>query len=120
MSTTRRKIAPGELLIRQGDPSPDEAFMILSGKCEVFVNRGGQRQHIAYVLPHQIVGEIALIDNFPRTASVVAVEATETEVMDRTTFQMCMKDSNPFVVALLRVLSSRYRSLVSKLGVTQL
>nr|MCH9780954.1 cyclic nucleotide-binding domain-containing protein [Alphaproteobacteria bacterium] len=79
----------------------------------------GKRQHIAYILPHQIVGEIALIDNFPRTASVVAVEPSEAEVMDRVTFQMCMKDSNPFIIALLRVLSSRYRSLVSKLGVIE-
>ena len=109
-------INPGEFLIRQGDENPNNAYMILSGKCEIFREAGGERHHVAFAVPHQVVGEIALIDRSPRTASVVAVQATTVEVMDRATFEKCVQNSNPFIVALLRVLSGRYRALISRIS----
>lgn len=116
MPSTRKKLRPGEILIRQGEQNPDRAYMVLAGRCEVFMDKNNTKKHIGYVTPFQIVGEIALIDNFARTASVVAVEPTEVEVMDRNDFKKCMQESNPFIVALLSVLSGRYRSLMRRIS----
>ena len=112
----RLYLKPGEYLIRQGEPSPEHAFMLLRGKCEVFVEHHGVRKHLAYLMPHQIVGEVALIDGAPRTAHVLALEACEVDVMDRETFEACLSQSNPFIVALLRVLSKRYRNMIKRFG----
>ena len=120
MQGKQLKYEAGEFLIRQGEENPDRAFMITSGRCEIFVENEGKRTHIANAAPYQIVGEIALIDQSPRTANVVALEDTTVECMDRATFNACMKDSNPFVVALLRVLSGRYRTLIQKLDIKDL
>ncbi len=108
-------LKPGEILIRQGDKSPEKAYMVLNGQLEIYTEADGKKQHIAYVGPRQIVGELALIDRSPRTANAVATVPTECDSMDRPTFDACLKQSNPFVVALLRVLSGRYRALMKKI-----
>ena len=104
----------GDILIRQGEKNPDRAYMVLNGQLEIYTENNGKKQHIAYVGPRQVVGEVALIDGSPRTAYAVATVPTECDSMDRITFDSCLKQSNPFVVALLRVLSARYRALMKK------
>lgn len=117
--TTRLKLNIGDHLMKQNDPNPDKAYMVLSGKLEIYTEVEGKKQHIAYAGRGQIVGELALIDKSPRSASIVAVEPSECDSMQRTTFEACLKQSNPFIVALLRVLSGRYRALIKKLDSNQ-
>lgn len=107
-------LKPGEMLIHQGEKNPEKAYMVLNGQLEIYVEKDGKKQHVAYVGPRQVVGEVALIDRSTRTASAVATVPTECDSMDRLTFEACLKQSNPFVVALLRVLSGRYRALMKK------
>ena len=57
----------GTVLVDQGDPGTD-CFVIVEGQASVYV-RG---EHIATSGPGSMVGEMALIDHRPRTATVVA------------------------------------------------
>lgn len=57
----------GTVLMDQGDPGTD-CFVIVAGEASVYV-RG---EHIASLGPGSMVGEMALIDHRPRTATVVA------------------------------------------------
>jgi len=65
--SNRVDAAAGAVLMDQGDPGTD-CFVIVDGEASVYV-RG---EHIASLGPGSMVGEMALIDHRPRTATVVA------------------------------------------------
>ncbi len=65
--SNRMDAAAGAVLMDQGDPGTD-CFVIVDGEASVYV-RG---EHIASLGPGSMVGEMALIDHRPRTATVVA------------------------------------------------
>lgn len=64
---------PGEALCRQGEPG-DAAFIVLSGEAEVLVQTSQGEMRVASIGRHDIVGEIAILCDIPRTASVVATQ----------------------------------------------
>src|SRR4051812_43882483 len=66
-----RSWADGELLFRQGD-SADCAYLLRQGTVEVIVDTPLGSLVIAILAPPNIVGEIALFCDMPRSASVVA------------------------------------------------
>jgi CRP-like cAMP-binding protein len=62
---------PGDELCRQGDHG-DAAFIILDGKADVLVDSPSGKVKVAGVGRNDIVGEIAILCDVPRTATVVA------------------------------------------------
>ncbi len=71
---TRRRIAPGELIVREGERG-DRAYIVESGECEVF--RAGPHGEVALrrIGPGEVIGELALFTAGPRTASIRALTA---------------------------------------------
>lgn len=65
------QFVPGQSLCRQGEPG-DAAFIVLEGTADVIVQSDQGPMTVASVGKHDIVGEIAILCNVPRTASVVA------------------------------------------------
>jgi CRP-like cAMP-binding protein len=61
----------GELLFRQGDVG-DAAFILLDGEAEVLVETPGGQLKVAQLKRNDIVGEIAILCDVPRTATVRA------------------------------------------------
>jgi CRP-like cAMP-binding protein len=68
--STPREVVAGDLLVDQGDAAV-ECFLVLEGRLAVYV-RG---EYVASVGAGSMVGEMALVDHRPRTASVVAETA---------------------------------------------
>lgn len=62
---------PGQAICRQGDPG-DAAYIVLEGTAEVVVDSERGPITVATIAKHDIVGEIAILCNVPRTASVIA------------------------------------------------
>jgi MFS family permease len=73
----RVSVPAGETLFRQGDPG-ETFYVIVSGEVEIVVD--GQRARIEG--PGEYFGEIALLRELPRTATVVALDATELLALD--------------------------------------
>jgi CRP-like cAMP-binding protein len=67
------EIQSGGYLMREGDRG-NEIYLILSGKVGIFKKeeKTGQSQKIASLNPGEVIGEMALIDKSPRSASIVA------------------------------------------------
>src|ERR1700682_2613006 len=66
-----REVAAGETLIRQGDPG-DTFYIVREGELEVVVSANGARRRANLLHPGDFFGEIALLYQVPRTATVRA------------------------------------------------
>jgi CRP-like cAMP-binding protein len=81
-------VEAGEVLIREGDVG-DRFYVVTSGHLEV--GHGGRA--VATLGPGSYVGEIALLRDVPRTATVVAPVATDLLAVDRDTFLLAVTGS---------------------------
>ena len=83
---TERKFAPGEFLIRQGDPG-DSLILIREGLANILVtDEHGVQHEIDRSGPGAILGEMALLTEAPRSASIVARDAVTVSVLSAQTF----------------------------------
>ena len=89
------RVFKGYEIIRQGDPG-DSFYLIATGVVSVWVNKGTGRVKVAELGPDKYFGEMALISNAPRNATVVAERLTELFILEKYNFdQILMK--NPII-----------------------
>lgn len=102
-----RRIAAGTILLRQGGES-DRAYVIRRGEVEVRkAQSNGQEAVIAQLGPGDWVGEMGLLLNLPRSASVVAVTDLEVEPLTRENFEHLIGAHPEEALRLLRQLATR-------------
>ena len=102
-----------EILFRKGDVG-DSLFVILSGLVKIFTqNEQGAAVSLNQVGTGEIIGEMALLDYEPRSASVVALEKTIALELKREDFMEILKGQPDLALALIRNLSSRLRQNTS-------
>ncbi len=75
-AAVKHVFAPGEMVIRAGDPG-SSMFVVHNGRVQVQVNDNGRSRTVATLNEGDFFGEMALFTGEPRTANVVAVEETE-------------------------------------------
>jgi CRP/FNR family transcriptional regulator, cyclic AMP receptor protein len=103
---TLRSYAPGEVIIRQGDAA-SAFYLILKGRVAVAQEANGQVNQLGTQEPGSFFGEMALIEDHPRTASVTAIEPTECFLMVAWEFTALMHEHPSVTEALLRELITR-------------
>ena len=120
-------ISKGERLFHQEDPG-DSLFIILLGQVAIqreYIEKGQVKQrNLAVVGAGECVGEVAMADGGPRSASVVTLEAIEALKLTAEKFEL-MKQSQPvlatkLMMGLLRLLSSRLRQINHTMETAQL
>lgn len=78
----RKKYQKGDVILRENAESPDEAYIIQSGRVVVSRDRQGERITLATLKPGEIFGEVGLTEKRQRTTSVTAIEDVEVDVID--------------------------------------
>jgi len=78
----RREPEPGEVVLREGDQG-DRFYVVLSGMLPVRRHDVGQRR---VLMPGEYFGEVALVEDVPRTATVSAVRASAVASCDEAAF----------------------------------
>lgn len=114
-----QKFSPGEEILRVGDHGRN-AYFIENGRVEVYVTKNGKKLVIAELGTGEIFGEMSMIDDAPRSASVTAKVKTEVIVMERSRFSKPLFSSNPIEHLLLRVLLARFRESQSQMSNIQI
>lgn len=105
--TFRRKFKSGDLIVEEGRTG-NGLFVVLSGKVEVVKGTPvGRPQVVATLGPGEPFGEMALIGEWPRTASVKALEETECLGMDRWVFMAHIRRDPELGIRMLQVLAER-------------
>ncbi len=101
----------GAVIINEGD-SGSSMFLLLQGRVKVFVSDGHGKEFVLAVLgPGECVGELALLDDEPRTASVETEEVAIFMVIQKEDFLKLLKDSPQIQFKLLLNLVGRARQL---------
>lgn len=108
---TTRRYRPGAVVVRQGDTSMS-FYVVLSGRARIErEGDAGERHRLSEVGPNGFFGEMGLIDDMPRAATVVAVEELECALLAKWDFQRELRDDPEIALALLPVLNQRIREL---------
>ena len=97
-------VPKGSVLVDQGDPGTN-CYVILSGVASVYV-RG---EYVASSGPGSMVGEIALIDRRPRTATVVADSDMELLQFDSVAFRTLLDEMPKASERVMTLLNARLR-----------
>lgn len=108
-AAVEQRYEPGQEIVRQGDTGVG-AFIIRSGKVEVVQDRDGKEAKLATLGPGDVFGEMALLDEFPRSATVRAVEPTTALGIQRWHFRGILESHPQIALALLPMLTRRIRN----------
>ena len=110
-ATTTRRLASKEVLFRKGDPG-NQLFGVLTGSLKVTgVGTDGKDVVFRLMRPGEVVGEIALLDGEPRSATVAAVEATSLVTLHRRDFVPFLEQHPRAAIRLAAVMAERVRRL---------
>lgn len=105
-----RSYSPGTILCRE-DSVEDRFYMILEGEVEVTKNINNNEMRVLQTLsPGDFFGEMALIHDAPRAATVTAKSALTTLELDKAGFDRVLHNSTSIAVAMVSEISNRLRA----------
>ena len=104
-----------EFIFTEGEPG-DCAYIIDSGMVEVSLDKDGRKLVVATLTKGDILGEMAIIDRLPRTASARAIVPTVVTAIPLDYVSQKIEQSDPTVRMFLRLAMARYRDMNARLG----
>ena len=96
----------GQFLFKEGEPG-DAAYIVLKGKVSVFIQTEKGSVEIAQLKRGDVVGEISILCDVPRTASVKAVESVQTLKVTKDTFIHLLTEFPEIAIEIMRELAAR-------------
>src|SRR4030095_8404283 len=100
------QLASGDPLFREGD-SGDKMHVLLEGEMEILLGDFV----LETVGPGALIGEMALIDDSPRTASAVAKTSCRLAEIDRRRFHFLVQQTPHFATHVMKTLADRLRHM---------
>lgn len=105
----------GAVLFREGDRG-DSAYLILQGKVDVAVASPNGDVVVAHLGANNIVGEMALLCEMPRTATIIAAEPLDTLKIKKDQFLQLMRDLPQMTLEIMRELAVRLNNVNKELS----
>jgi CRP/FNR family cyclic AMP-dependent transcriptional regulator len=109
-----RRYARGTVIFSEGDPG-SSMLVLAAGMVVVYrVSSGGERAALTVLRPPEVLGELALLDGTPRSATVEAVAPTMALAVSRDTFVGLLREQPRLVEPVLRHLGAMIRRLTDQ------
>ena len=105
---------PGKRLFRQGDPA-DAAYLIIDGHADVILETPGGPVIVATLSANDIVGEIAILCNVPRTATICAKDRLTTLRISKEPFMRMVREFPNMAISIMQELAHRLESTNNQL-----
>jgi EAL domain-containing protein (putative c-di-GMP-specific phosphodiesterase class I) len=113
-TTSKRDFKSGEIIMRQGSKG-DCAYIIEDGVVEIYIEReGGKIQNVGTRGPGSIIGEMAIVDDAPRTATVRAVRDCKMLEISRDDFVQRLNTADPVIQMITQIILTRYRDTLTR------
>ncbi len=111
----RKRVERGAAVVRAGE-STDSLYVLLNGRAKVTNHdEDGKEIILAWLGQGESFGEMGLIDGSPRSANVIAAEASELLYLSKEAFERCMRDNFQVAQKLMRILVQRLREADRKI-----
>jgi CRP-like cAMP-binding protein len=105
-TSPRVAFEPGQILFNQGDRG-DAAYLVVEGEAEVLVNTPAGQLQVADVGKNAFVGEIAILCDVPRTATIRARGRLVTLRIDKDLFMRLIAEFPSMAIGIMRELAAR-------------
>lgn len=116
-TAAREKSYPKNSVILFEDDPGDALYIVLQGQVKVvLIGEDGREVILSILGDGDFFGEMALIDEQPRSAHVIAMEESNLLVLHRDDFHRTLQDTPRIALGLLRALSRRLRRADDKIG----
>ena len=103
-----RSLRSGETLFREGEEG-DNAYIVETGSIEISIEVAGAKKIIATLGKDEIIGEMSLIADAPRSATAVAVEDSELLVLKRDRLLKPIEAADPIMRLMIQMIVDRLR-----------
>ncbi len=111
MTPPRIVLHAGDVLFAEGDP-PTNAFLVESGELEMVTVVRGRRLVLSRMRAGELVGELAVFDDGPRSTSAVALTDCVLYAIDPEQVSERLAKTDPVIRALIESLLGRYRGVL--------
>lgn len=105
-TSERVQFAGGQRFFSQGDPS-DAAYVILDGRASVLLNTPSGDIQVAELGSNALVGEMGILSDTPRSATIMAAEPTTALRIDKRVFLELLAQFPQMSLAIMRELAKR-------------
>jgi CRP/FNR family cyclic AMP-dependent transcriptional regulator len=105
----------GELLCKQGEPG-DRMYVIQKGRVEVLVGSNGKETRLNIVGKGAVIGEMAVFEKLPRSATVRALGEVRALTVDKKNLLRRVSEDPSLAFQLIRALSKRVRELSDEIA----
>ena len=113
---SRKSFARGTTVMAAGEAT-DSLYVVISGRLKVMMSDDEGREVILAMLgPTEFFGEMGLLDDSPRSATVVTVEACELLILSKKDFKKCLVENFEMAMTVMRGLVKRLREADQKIG----
>ncbi|OFZ88920.1 MAG: hypothetical protein A2V78_11530 [Betaproteobacteria bacterium RBG_16_64_18] len=113
---SRRSFPRNTTIIADGDET-DSLYVVISGRLKVMMSDDEGREVILSMLgPSEYFGEMGLIDDSTRSASVISLEPCELLVLSKRDFRKCLLENFEMAMTVMRGLVKRLREADRKIG----
>ena len=110
-----RRVARNALVVHAGERT-DSVYLIASGHLRVVVSNAQGREMILSTLgPGELFGEMGMLDEHPRSATVIALSPCQLLVITKADFRRCLQDNVEVTRYLMRNLVQRLRDADRKI-----
>jgi CRP/FNR family transcriptional regulator, cyclic AMP receptor protein len=104
-----QQFRPGATILHEGQVG-DKVMVILRGRAKIgYTTAGGHEVVLRFAGPGELIGELAVIDEQPRGATIEAIDSVETLTVPAREFLSLMNDDPSVARAILRTLIRRFR-----------
>ena len=115
LASSRVLFETGQPLCLQGDEG-DEAFILMSGEADVTIETADRVTTVARLKASDVVGELAILRDMPRTATVTAVTDVSTLRIGKQDFLSLLKEFPEVSVEVMRSLAERLARTTAELA----
>lgn len=116
---TKKIFKAGEIIMKQGDDG-DCAFIIEDGLVEIEIEKEGQEPIVVGTRgKNAMIGEMALVDNAPRTATIRALKDCKMLEITKDDFSKRLKDADPILRMTIQVILTRYRDTLTRADISK-
>lgn len=109
----RLTLPPKRTIFQEGDPG-DAMYLVESGRVRIFEDKRGQTTTLKEFGLGEFFGEMALVDEKPRSASAETLEATTLLVITKANFDSIVLQNPSMALILIQALSERIRTLTAE------